>query len=164
MLVIMPMIVVTLCMPLKFFRHYFTWFSLPLSPITFPLLPLAIMKSIPTQRTTTTITTLKPPEQTTRMKAVLTSRTPLTRQLLRPINNTITNRTLRLPLHSSAHILPPRNQSIDQRIPLACAAGAEVHDALRDHEPRLPFLFHHADAVDGFYFGAGEGIGGREAD
>ena len=126
--------------------------------------PLAIIEIIPTQRTTARIAALEPPEQTATMKRILARRALLTRQLPIRTNNTIANRTLRLPLHSSRHILPPRHQAIDDGIALAGAAGGEVDDTLGVDDPEAPFLLRDADAVDGVDFGAGERVGGGEAD
>ena len=122
------------------------------------------MKRIPTQRTTTRIATLKPPKQTPTMKHIPASPTPLTRQLPILTHNAIANRTLRLSLHSSRHVLPPRHQSINQCITLPCPTGREIDNALRVDEPEIPFLLGHADAVDGGYFCAGEGVGWWEGD
>lgn len=98
------------------------------------------------------------------MKRIFARRALLTRQLPIRTNNTIANGTLRLPLHSSRHILPPRQQAIDDRIPFASAARGEVDDALGVDDPEAPFLLCNTDAVDGLDFCAGERVGWGEAD
>ena len=121
--------------------------------------PLAIVKRIPTQRTTTRITALKPPKQARIMKRILARLTLFARQLPIPTHHTITNRTLRLSLHRSCDILPPRHQPINQRVALPSATRGEVDYALRIDQPEIPFLLRDANAVDGCDFCAGEGVG-----
>jgi len=133
-------------------------------PLSTYIPTLTIIERIPTQRTTTRVATLKPPKQARTMKRILARLTLLTRQLPIPTHDAITNRTLRLPLHRSRDILPPRHQTIDQRVALPGATGREIDDALRVDEPGIPLLFRDGDAVDGGDFGAGEGIGFREVD
>lgn len=125
---------------------------------------LAVIEVIPTQRTATRIAALEPPEQTAAMERILARRALLTRQLPIRTDNTVANRTLRLPLHRRRHVLPPRHQAIDDGIPLAGAARGEVDDALGVDDPEAPLLLRDADAVDRFDLGAGERVGWREAD
>ena len=100
------------------------------------------------------------------MKTILTRRAPLTRQLPIPTKNTITNRTLRLPLQRRTDILPPSHQPLNKRIaiPGSPRRRGKIHHALSVGEPGVPFFFDYADAVDGFYFCAVERVGGGEAD
>ena len=125
---------------------------------------LAIVEVIPTQRAATRIAALEPPEQTAAMKRILARRALLTRQLPVRTHDTVANRTLRLPLHRSRHVPPPRHQAVDDGIALARAAGGEVDDALGIDDPEAPLLFRDADAVDRVDFCAGERVGWREAD
>lgn len=98
------------------------------------------------------------------MKPVLARITLLGRQrLIRP-DNTVANRALRLPLHSCGDILAPGEEAVDESVAFADAAGRAGDDALRIDDPGAPFFLGDADAVDAFDFGAGEGVGGREAD
>ena len=147
-------------------QSYFSSETLSLSPdrlTSFPT-PLPIIKGIPTERTATTIATFKPPKQTTPVEQVPTSPAPLTRQLpIRP-NNAIANRALRLPLHRRRHVLPPRQQTVDQVAAFAALGVAEVNDALGRDEPAAPFLLVDADAVDAVDGGAGEWVGGGQVD
>lgn len=120
------------------------------------------MKRIPTQRTTTRVTALEPPIQTPTMEHIPTSPAPLTRQLPLRTDHAVADAALRLALQRRRDVLPPRHQPLNQTA--AVAFAREVDDALRGDEPGAPFLLVDADAVDGFDGGAGEGVGGWEAD
>ena len=125
---------------------------------------LAIIEIVPTQRATARIATLEPPEQAAAMERVLARGALLTRQLPIGTNDTVANRALRLPLHRRRDIFPPRHQTIDDGIAFADATGGEIDDALSADDPKAPLLLRDTDAVDGFDFGAGERVGGGEAD
>ena len=129
---------------------------------TFPR--LAVVEIVPAQRTTARIATLEPLEQTAAMKRVLTRRALLIRQLPVRTHDTVTNGTFRLPLHSSRHIPPPRQQAIDDRIPLPTATSGEADNALSIDDPKAPFLLRDPDAVDRLDFRAGERVRGGQAD
>ena len=98
------------------------------------------------------------------MERTLARRALLVRQLAVRTDDTVANGTLRLPLHRSRHVLPPRHQAVDDGVALAGAAGGEVDDALGVDDPEAPFLLRDADAVDGLDLCAGERVGGGEAD
>ena len=107
-------------------------------------LPSAIVEGIPTKRTTTSITTLKPLEQTTRMEQIPTSPTPLARQLFIAADDRVANRTLGLSLERATDVLLPRADPVHQ------VAVAEGYDALRRAQPGLPALLVDGDARDAF--------------
>ena len=125
---------------------------------------LAIIEIIPTQRTTARVAALEPPEQTAAMKRVLARRALLARQLPVRAHDAVANGALRLPLHRGRHVFPPGHQAVDDGVALAHAAGGEVDDALGVDDPEAPLLLRDADAVDRLDFGAGERVGGRQAD
>lgn len=121
-----------------------------------PYLPdLSIVKCVPAKWAAARIARLEPPKQTGTMERIFARPTLLARQLPIRTDNTITNGTLRLPLHRSRHISPPSHQSIDEGIPLSRTARGEIDNALRVDEPEVPFLFCNTNAVDGGYFCAG---------
>lgn len=135
--------------------------SLLLHPIVHPSpfpSPLSIMKSIPTQRTTTGITTPKPPKKTAGMKAILARRALLLRRLHIRADDTIADGALALPLQRTLDIASERQQAVDK------AAVAEHDDALDGAEPRLPLLFGDGDAGAGGDERVGEGVVGWEGD
>jgi hypothetical protein len=72
-----------------------------------------IVERIPAKRTTRTSTALEPFEQTTSMKQVLASLTPLVRQLPVSANNTVTDCTFALALHCAIDIALERGECID---------------------------------------------------
>lgn len=92
------------------------------------------------------------------MKRIPTSATLLIRHFpIRP-HNTITNRTLRLPLQRALNVAPPRTQRIDQ------AAVENGDRAEASAQPGLPFLLIDGDAVEALDVGVCEGEGGGERD
>ena len=143
---------------------YMMLVSMPPQPSSSTQSSLTIMKRVPTQRTTTRITTLKPPKQTRTMKRILARLTLLARQLPVRTNNAVTNRTLRLPLHRSRDVLPPSHQPIDDRVPLTRTPGGEVDNPLRVDEPEVPLFLCDRDAVHRAHFGASQGVGFWEGD
>lgn len=96
------------------------------------------------------------------MEHIPTRPTALTRQLPLRTDHTIADTALGLALQRRGDVLPPRHQPLDEAA--AVAFARKVDDALGGDEPGAPFLLVDADAVDGFDGGAGEGVGGREAD
>ena len=125
---------------------------------------LAIIEIIPTQRTTARVAALEPPEQTAAMKRVLARRALLARQLPVHAHDAVANGALRLPLHRRGYVFPQGNQAGDDGVAFARAAGGEVDDALRVDDPEAPLPLRDADAVDRVDFGAGERVGGGQAD
>jgi hypothetical protein len=92
------------------------------------------------------------------MKRILTRPAPLIRQLPVAPHDTITNRTLDLPLHRAIHIPLERGERID-KTPVEDGNGTEGRA-----KPGLPFRFCDGDAVDGVDVGVCEREGGREGD
>jgi hypothetical protein len=119
---------------------------------------LTIIKSIPTKRTRTSITSLKPLEQTRTMEKILARPTLLRRQLSIPTNDTIANSTFRLPLQRTSDIAFPSRKPINQ------IAIAELDDALTIAQPRLPFTFVGGDAVEAFHACGSQRVSLGEAD
>jgi hypothetical protein len=90
------------------------------------------------------------------MKQILTSATPLIRQLpIRP-HNTIANGTLTLTLQRAVDIAPKRSQRINQ------TTVENRYGTKTDTEPRLPFSFVDSDAVEAFNVRVCERKGGGE--
>ena len=90
------------------------------------------------------------------MKQILTRPTLLIWQLPITPYNTITNRTLALPLQRTIDIALKRRQRIDQ------TAVEDSDGAKRGAQPRLPFCFVDGDAVEAFDVCVGEGKSGRK--
>jgi len=73
----------------------------------------SIVEVIPTQRTTTAVAALEPPEQADRVKRVLASPTLLVRRLHVGTNDTIADSTLGLTFQCTLNIASESDQALD---------------------------------------------------
>lgn len=77
--------------------------------------PSPVVESIPTQRATTAITRLEPPEQTTAVKQILARAATLVRQLLVAADDGVADGALRLALHRALDVAAPGGEAVDDR-------------------------------------------------
>lgn len=114
------------------------------------------MECIPAKRAAARVAALEPPKEATAVEHVPTGAATLAGELPVGPDHAVADGALGLALERGRHVASPGQQPVDQRA--LVAAAAEVDNPLRCHQPAMPFLLVHSNAVHRVDHGARERV------